>query len=442
MDFTEGNIKKILIRFSIPIILSLIAQQLYNVADAVIVGRFLGAEELSAVGNGGAVIGVLITISGGLEMGSEVIFSKYAGQKKYKDILSGIKSILIFGFICGIIISVTGIITAPIILKAVNVPDNLMKLTSSYLTIYMSCLMCIFVYDISRAVIMAMGDSKTPMIMVIATSCINITLDLLFICIFNMGVAGAALATALSQVIGAIVTLYIMKQKIEKIKCECGRTSYDGGKIKEILSISLPTIFQQLVLSLSSLILQSLVNPFGTDIISGYVALNKIMYLGMLPVIGFCQTLSMFASANSGYSGKNRVAECYKTSIIYASICTAAVVLINFILPKYLIGSFIDINIHKEAFIFAKDYLQFSTVVYFITAYKNLNESVLRGYGRMKEFLCSNITDLIVKVVSTYILIKLIASSSFWIGNMCGRIASFAISSFILYKVMRNKSDN
>lgn len=428
MDMTNGNIKKTLFKFALPMILSLITQQLYSVVDMIIVGRYLGVNELAAVGNAAAVVQILVTLSGGLEMGSEVIFARYVGEKKYKDIITGVKSILLFGFIGGLCITVIGLYIKGPILSWVNVPNELYRDTGIFISIYIAGIAGIFIYDISRAIIVALGDSRCPMILVIFTSFLNVVLDLLFICVLHMGVGGAAFATVLSQIIGMIITLSILRRKIQPYIKEYKSNPIQFNKIKEILSISVPTIFQQLILSLSSLILQTLVNPYGSEVISGYMAVNKIMLFGMLIIIGISQSLSIFISSNSGAKQMNRVREGYRIGLIFITLYLLCIIASNFLIPKYLIGTFIDVNKNPAAYQFAKVYLQFSFLTYLFYGWKIINENVLRGFLMMKEYLYSNLSDLVVKIAATYVLVAQFSLNGFWIGNMLGKVVSLIIS--------------
>lgn len=434
MDMTQGNIRRVLIKFAIPMILSLITQQLYNIADMIIVGKYLGVNELAAVGNAGTIISVLITLSGGLELGSEIIFAKYAGNKKYKDILTGVKSILVFGFISGICISIVGLLIKPFILTWLKIPDGLLEFTDSYISIYIAGMACVFLYDISRAIIVALGDAKSSMYLLIFSSALNILLDLFFICIFKLGVSGAALATVLSQLLGMLITLFLLKKKIKPYSSEFKTPIMDFKKIREILSISIPTIIQQIILSLSALFLQSLVNPYGSEVISGYLAVNKIMLFGMLIIIGISQALSIFTAANSGDNNLGRIKEAYTFSMKIISAYLFVLVGINLLLPKYLIGIFIDVKNNATAYEFAKDYLQYSFLTYFVYGWKIMNENLLRGFSRMKDFLRSNLSDLFVRMLSTYMLVYLFAINGFWMGNMLGKVVSFIISIYAIKK--------
>ncbi|MDF2941443.1 MAG: multidrug efflux protein [Herbinix sp.] len=441
MDMTTGNIKKTLFNFALPIILSLITQQLYNVVDMIIVGRYLGVKELASVGNAGIIVQILITLSGGLEMGSEVIFAKYIGAKRFKDILVGVKSILLFGLISGLFITVLGVWLKTPILSWINVPNELSSDTGIYMSIYIAGLAGIFLYDISRAIIVALGDAKCAMLLVILSSVLNIFLDLFFICVLHMGVGGAALATILSQIIGMVIALVVLRKKLQPFSKEYKSTTFELGKIKEILSIAIPSAAQQTILSLSSILLLTLVNPYGSEVISGYVAVNQIMLFGMLVVIGISQTLSIFTASNSGAGKIDRIREGYLICILFSTGYLFCVIASNFIIPKYMLGAFIDISKNQVAYQFAKNYLQFSSITYLFYGWKIMNESILRGFMRMREYLFSNLSDLIIKLIMTYILVTQFSLPGFWMGNMIGKIVAFVISMLIISRRHLLKKD-
>lgn len=434
MNMTEGNIKKTLFHFALPMILSLITQQLYNVVDMVIVGRYLGVKDLAAVGNAGTIVMILVTLSGGLEMGSEVIFAKYLGSKKYKDIVIGVKSILMFGFFSGICITALGTLLKEPVLDWIKVPRELAAGTGTYYSIYLAGVTGIFLYDIARAILIALEKPKISMFLVIFTSLLNVILDLIFICDLKMGVGGAALATILSQLIGMLIALVILKKTIHPMTMEHRYRGIRLDKIKEILSISLPTIFQQVILSLSSIFLVSLVNPFGSGIISGYITVNKIVLFGMLIVIGISQALSVFTASNYGAGNLNRIRLGYRFCMIITTFSLMLIIGSNFVLPKYLIGAFLDIKKNKEAYEFARNFLQFSSFSYLLFGWKIINESLLRGCLKMKAYLVSNLSELLSKTAMTYVLVLIFSLHGFWMGNMFGKLISFVISAIIIIK--------
>ncbi len=435
MNMTEGKISKILFHYALPMILSLITQQLYNVADMIIVGRYLGVNELAAVGNAGTIVSILITLSGGLEMGSEVIFAKYNGAKRYQDIVSGAKSILVFGLIGGLCITVLGISLKTPILAWIKVPDELLANTGTFYNIYLIGLAGIFLYDISRAILVSLGSPKASMLLVILTSLLNVGLDLFFICVLKMGVGGAALATILAQFIGMIITLLLLRRKLRSFGMEFHTHGIQFTKIREILSISLPTIVQQGMLSVSSILLMSLVNPYGSEVISGYITVNKILLIGMLVAIGICQAFSVFTASNYGAGHIARIREAYRKCMIVTTGYLLLVIAANFLLPKQMIGAFLDTGKNPAAYRFAKEYLQYSSLTYLFYGWKVMNESLLRGFLKMKQYLYSNLSDLVFKVILSYAFVALFSTHGFWMGNMFGKVVSSGIATCIIIKM-------
>jgi Na+-driven multidrug efflux pump len=257
-----------------------------------------------------------------------------------------------------------------------------------------------------------------------------------------MGVGGAAFATILSQIVGMVIALVIMRKKMQPLSREVTPiaegvklNTFQFKKIIEILSISIPTIIQQSILSFAAILLLTLVNPFGSEVISGYVAVNKIMLFGMLVVIGISQALSIFTASNSGAGQPARIRDGYRICIVFSTGYLIFVIASNFIIPKYLIGAFIDVSDNKIAYEFSKNYLQFSCLTYLFSGWKIINESVLRGFMRMKEYLYSNLSDLVVKLIMTYILVSQFSLHGFWMGNMLGKMISFLISVFLIMHV-------
>lgn len=430
MNTTYDNYKKLLIHFALPMILSLITQQLYSAVDMVIVGQYLGIDELAAVGNTTTVIMILVSLSGGLELGSEVIFAKYRGIENYHAIKSGVRSIFIFSFVGAALLTIFGqALTMPIVI-ALNIPDNLINLTIDYYQVYIFGLIGLFLYDLSRAILISLGKPGIATGLVLLSSALNIIFDLIFIRIFKLGVTGAALATILAQYLGMICSLILLRHIMKSIAIPSLPLLHkvNWTQIKEILSIALPNVLQQLVLSLSAILLIGLVNPFGSAIISGYLSANKLMLFGILPVIGMSQALSIFTASNYGTDNFNLIKTGHQFILRVTTTITIVVICCNFFIPKYLIGAFIDVHQSPEAYNFARIFLQYSTIAYLFTSWKIVNENLLRGCMKMKPYLISNLTDIIVKMTTTYLFINTFSEHSFWSGNTLAKIASFTVS--------------
>ncbi len=439
MTATKDNYKQVLLRFAFPMILSLITQQLYSAADMVIIGQYLGIDELAAVGNTTTIIMILIALSGGLELGCEVVYAKYKGAGDTNAIHTGIRTILIFALSGATLITLIGLVLSQPMIKILQVPDNLSALTIAYYRVYLLGVIGLFLYDLSRSILIALGYPSFATALVLLTSIINIILDLVFIRIFGMGVAGAALATVIAQYLGMISALILLYMKTkENYKPLVKPQLICCSQVKTILSVALPNVMQQLILSLSAVLLIGLINPFGSAIISGYLTANKLMLFGILPIIGMSQALSVFSASNYGAGNFQLIKDGHQFMIKVTFVITLIMIACNFLLPRYLVGAFIDITENPEAYHFAKTFLQLSTVAYFFSSLKIVNENLLRGCMKMKAYLYANLTDIIARTIATYLLISSIANHSFWVGNTIAKGISFAIS-LIAIRVLFHK---
>ncbi len=428
MNTKETNYRKILIRFALPMMLSMITQQLYSAVDMAIVGRYLGIDELAAVGNTTTVIAILIALSGGLELGSEVVFAKYKGAQDVKAISTGIKNILLFTLGGAILLTSIGLLLMNPLIQVLQVPKTLIELTIAYYRVFLLGLIGLFVYDLSRSLLIALGYPGLATALVLITSVINIILDLVFICVFRMGVTGAALATIIAQYIGMVSALLLLYTKTKEYHIKIRKGFIQWSQIKEILSVALPNAMQQLILSLSAVLLIGLVNPFGSAVISGYLAVNKLLLFGILPVIGMSQALSVFSASNYGAGDIGLIKAGHKFISQAATAFTLAVIVCNFLFPGILIGFFINIKENPEAYQFAKSFLQLSSVACLFGSLKNVNESLLRGCMKMKAYLLSNLSDITIRTIATYLLIESISKHSFWAGNTIAKGCSLVIS--------------
>lgn len=432
LDLSEASIKKSLITFAIPIIFSFVIQQLYLVVDTILVGKFLGVDELAAVGNAASIIGVFLIISGGLEMGCEVLIARFIGEKQYQTIFRSSLGILLFASVTAIILSSILILLQKPFFYLINIPTDLHGLTSDYLTFYSIGFIFIFLYDISRAILIAMGDTKIPSLVVLFTSILNVFLTLFFILELQMGVKGVAIATILAQLFGMLVTVMILRKRLKALPFAKEKFIFPKSEVFKLLTISYPLMIQQGVITGSMLILQALINPFGSQIISGYIAANKLIMLLMMITVGFCQTLTVFASVNIGAKKPERIQEAYRFCMKFVSFYVLAIVALDFFLAKPMVSIFIDEKQYPAAIAFGVTFLKYSCVMMLFYGWKNINESLLRGYAKMKSFLISNMSDLILRVAMAALLLPIFDLNSFWIANTIGTLIAFIVSMYFL----------
>ncbi|MBP1046096.1 MATE family efflux transporter [Enterococcus sp. BWM-S5] len=433
-------LNKKLFLFSLPMIGSLLTQQLYNVADMIIVGQFIGVAELAAVGNAGTVLLLFIVISGGIELAVEIIFSRYIGKNDQYRLAKGTTNILVFGALLGVLLAAAGFFLLPLLFKMMNVPEQLLQLTKIYCHIYLLGVPFIYIYDISRAMITSLGDAKKSFYLVLTSSLLNVVLNLLFILVFHMGIAGAALGTILSQGITMCISLMILYHKSKSNPYFQLSVSFDSIQLKEISRIAVPSIFQQFVITLSSVFLQAFANRFGNDVIIGFIAVTKVLAVSRIVISGFSQTLSIFSAQMFAGKKYTDLKQTYRfltqASLLYA----AFVSLVFLVFSEQLCNFFFNSQQHPEGYLFFRSYLIFSIGTLFMTVFKFMNESILRSALRMKEYLLCNIGDLLVKVGSTYLLLTLASSDAFWIGEGLGRLLAFGLSAYFVLQIKRTIS--
>lgn len=432
-DLTNGNVKKNILLFSMPLILSMITQQLYNIVDTIIVGKYMGINGLAAVGNAGVIIMLIVMISGGLEIGSSVIFSKYVGEKNYKKIRDGAIGVIGFGLIIAIVFTIIFIACVDLIIAYMNVPIEIVDLCKRYLLYYFLGIVCVFGYDITRAILTTLGKSKITFLLVLFSSICNLVLDILFIGFLSLGVEGAAIATILSQGIGMVFAMVFLYLEIRKFKIK-ERISLQWSQIFDILKIALPSILQQAITSVSALMLQKLINPFGSEVISGYIAANKIMSLSIILLNTFSQSLSMFSAQCIAANKKELISNIYGFFARISLVYVALVWVLFLVIPKQLSNFFFDASLNLQATAFVTMYLRFSIGSIFICIFKFFHESILRGSEHMKTFLLSNISDLVIKILATFLLVQAVSLHGFWLGNTIAKVISLIISTFFIRK--------
>lgn len=430
-DMTQGPIWRKLFPFALPIIFSMVTQQLYNLVDAVIVGRFLGSAQLGAVGNAGSIVMVTAAISGGIELGTQVVFSRFVGKKDFARVGRNTAGILGFTAISGLALGLVGILFGDYIITAIGVPELMAADAKIYMQIYFAGMAGIYVFDVSRSVLLAFGKSGSTLVMVICSTVLNIILDLLFICVFKMGVAGAALATILAQIIGMFISLAGLRSCFKKFGI---RLRFAADSIKDtiyVLKIAVPNMAQQFAITLAVILLQSCVNGFGEQVISGYTVVSKLQTLFMLPIAGLAQSMSVFAAQNIGGEKITRVRKSYGVALL---ACTSYALLLSvavFMLPRQIASVFLDIEKNPDAYGFICLFLQMSVPAYLIAAWRYVSEGYLRGCEKMNAYLLSSVTGLVTRVVLTFALAAPLGRDCFWIAYLSGMLLP-AVLSFIL----------
>lgn len=330
-DMTKGNITLQLLMFFFPILLGTFFQQLYNTADAVIVGQNVGKLGLAAVGGTtSTIINLFIGVFVGLSSGFSVIISQHYGAKNNKLVSACVHTAMAFSLIVGIIVSIIGIILSKLMLLRMNVPDNILTMAVPYLQIYFLGLAPNLIYNMGAGLLRAVGDSKTPLIFLIISCFVNIVLDIILIRYMGMGVTGAAIATVASQIICAILVIIVLSRRNDALKIRFKDLHINFSELRKMVSIGTAAAMQSAMYTIANILIQAAINSLGTDTIAAFTAFGKIDTLFWMTIQSLGISVTTFTGQNFGYGNKERV----KKGIIYGMILSVIVTGIVIVLLK------------------------------------------------------------------------------------------------------------
>ena len=378
LDLTKGPIGRQIVQFTVPLLLGNIFQQFYNAADTVIVGRFVGKEALAAVGSSGSLINLLVSILMGIAVGAGVVVARYYGARQYQEMRDTIHTTIAFGLIAGVVMSVLGVLITPVILRWMQTPESVLDSSVLYFRIYFAGVLTTVMYNIGSGIYRALGDSKRPVYFVIIATLINVVLDLLFVAVFHMGIAGAAIATVISQAVSMVLVFYTMMREDTVYRVSWREIRIHRRFLRQIIAIGLPSGIQNGIVSLSNVVVQSNINSFGDIAMAGCGAYNKLDGFALLPAGSFSLALSTFVSQNIGAKQYDRAKKGAAFGLIAAMVISElAGVFIYFTAPQ-LVGFFNDDpEVIRYGVLMARNIV----FAYALVAYSNAMAGVLRGAG-------------------------------------------------------------
>lgn len=376
---TEGPIWKKIILFALPIMWGNLFQQLYNIVDSLIVGNFLGKDALAAVSSSGSVIFLLVGLFSGIFIGAGVVISRYYGAKDYNNVSIAIHTSIAFALISGVLLTVLGIILVPVLLRLMKTPESVLPNSILYFRIYFGGVMASILYNTSSGIFQAVGDSKHPLYYLITSSITNIVLDLLFVAVFHMGIAGAGFATVISQCISAILGFTRLSRIDTVYRVDFRKIRLNLPMLRQILSMGIPSGLQNSIISIANIVVQSNINAFGAMAVAGCGAYSRIEGFGFLPITSFALSMTTFIGQNLGAKEYERAK---KGSIfgIFASISLAELVgILIYKLAPLLISCFSRV---PEVIEYGTLQAHTVTLFYFLLAFSHCIAGILRGAGK------------------------------------------------------------
>lgn len=376
---TEGPIWKRMILFAIPLFLGNLFQQLYNTADSLIVGNFLGSDALAAVSSSGSLIFLMVGFFNGISLGAGVVIARYFGAREKEKVQDAIHTTVAFGIVAGILLTAIGLIMTPTFLRWMGTPADVLKNSVLYFRIYFLGSIAFVLYNIFVGILQSVGDSRHPLIYLIISSVTNVVLDLLFIGVFRFGVGSAAVATILSQFLSAILCLIHLMRCKEDYQIDLKKIRFDFPMLKLIISNGLPSGFQNSIISFANVIVQSNINSFGKMAVAGCGAYSKIEGFGFLPITCFALSLTTFISQNLGARQYERAKKGAKFGVLCSITMAEIVGIIIFFTAPYLVASF---NNDPQVVAFGTAQARTITLFYFLLAFSHCIAGILRGAGK------------------------------------------------------------
>lgn len=438
-DLTVGDPKKVLWRFCLPLLGSIIFQQLYNVADSFVAGRFLGEKAIAAVGNGYEITLIFLAFAFGCNIGCSVVVARCLGAKKYEELKTSVYTTLISTAVVCVLLMFIGIGFSTQLLNLINTPEDIFEDSKLYLTIYTFGLPFVFYYNIATGIFSALGDSKTPFIFLAISSVSNIFMDILFVTAFKMGVSGVAWATFICQGISFVLVMIVVYKRFNKIATESKPAVFSWEIFLKISKIAVPSILQQSFISVGNIVIQGVINLFGSSVVAGYSASIKLNNLVVTSYTTMGNGISSYTAQNIGASKYERVKSGLYAGLKLAFIITIPFMLIYFFLGKELLNILIN-SPTDETINTGITFLRVVSPFYFIVATKLAVDGVLRGSAMMDKFIISTFTDLILRVVLAVVLSKVLGPIGIWISWPIGWVIGMILSVIFVRRDFKEKA--
>ncbi len=472
INMTEGAPGKKLFLFALPMILGNLFQQFYNMADSVIVGRFVGEDALAAVGASYALTTVFVMLAIGGGNGSAVITSQYLGAERYRRMKTSVSTALLSFLLVSLALAAFGLLCAGGILRALHTPENIREQAELYLRIYFTGLPFLFMYNVQASMFNAMGDSRTPLYLLIFSSLLNICLDIVFVTRFGWGVAGVAAATVLAQGISAVISFCILLFRLREYEDEkedaafgtiyeetagnartaatdgtagnagltvqfqdrgtavreSARRLFDARMLRKMIRVAIPTMLQQSIVSVGMLLVQSVVNGFGSSVLAGYTAGQRIESICIVPMIASGNAVSTFTAQNMGAGRPERVRLGYRVSYWIVSGFAVLICVCLLLFRRQIIGAFLDGETAALAYSTGVAYVSFLAFFFVFIGLKAVTDGVLRGSGDVAVFTAANLLNLTIRVAVANLCAPLWGVAAVWYAVPMGWCANYLVS--------------
>ena len=438
-DLTSGKPAAVLWKFSIPMLISVIFQQIYTIADSVIAGKFAGKNALAEVGASFPITMIFMAVAIGSNIGCSVIVSNLYGQRETRRMKTAIFTSLIAAAALAVILSVLGVALSGVFIDLLHTPKGIRPNAVAYLQIYIAGFIFLYIYNVVNGIFTSLGDSTTPLLLLIGSSLGNIVLDLVFVIVFRWGVPGVAWATFVAQGMACIVALLVLLVRLKKIVVVGKVLKFSWAMLGKIGAIAVPSILQQSFVSVGNLLIQILVNQSGENVIAGYSAAVKLNTFAITCFNTLSNGMSSFTAQNVGAEKYKRIKEGMRAGVGMVLLIALVFFLSFFCFSKPLISFFMsEDTMSVEAVETGVSFLRTITPFYFVVSVKLFADGVLRGTESIQLFMITTFTDLILRVILAYVFYPIWAAQGIWNSWPVGWIIA-TILSLVFYKRVTNR---
>ena len=429
-NLTIGNPGKVLWQFCLPLFGSIIFQQLYNIADSLVAGKFIGEEALAAVGNAYEITLLFIAVAFGCNIGCSVITAQKFGAKQFGEMKTAVYTALITsGILCAILMAV-GLSCLDGLLHMIHTPDNVFADSRTYLEIYILSLPFVFYYNVATGIFSALGDSQTPFFFLVVSSLSNIGADILFVTAFDMGVAGVAWATLICQGVSCVLALWVVFLRLKGIHADTPRL-FSWKMLEQIAVVAIPSMLQQSFISIGNMVLQGIINTFGSGVMAGYSASIKLNNLVITSFTTLGNGISNYTAQNLGAQKPERVRQGHRAGLNMVWLLTVPLTAAYFFLGEPLMKIFLEDGT-VESMNTGITFLRIVSPFYIVVSTKLVTDGVLRGAGKMGQFMIATFSDLILRVVLAWFLSDMLGSTGIWLAWPVGWLVGALMSLIFL----------
>lgn len=416
IDMTRGSASKSIILFALPMLIGNIFQQLYNVVDSTVVGKFVGAEALAAVGATSSCSMLLLTLVNGLAAGAGIIIAQCIGARDFRQMRNAVTALIYIDIVMGIVITVAGMFLAEPILRLMNTPEEIIGNSVTYMKINFAGTIGLLAYNSGAVILRSFGDSKTSLYILILSSLVNVVLDLLFVLGFGMGVAGAAYATVIATFVSAAACIGYLYFRRHILFLDGMELKFDVAMFREIVKTGIPSGLQSSMISIGNMCVQGLINSFGTMTVAAYTAAGKIDSIVIQIVMSIAMSLSVYSGQNVGAGNIERVRIGLRGTLkIMLTVCVSIAVLI-LIFKRQLLGIFLSESDAAEAINIGCTYLSIMGIAYIICGVMQSFQNLIKGAGDVNAAMAAGFVELSTRVAASYLLVHFFGVTGLWLA--------------------------